>query len=256
MLLEHALGGGQGGDVGEEEIGRARHLLDTRLEVGLDARRRIVSRRGGFVAEAADPRQEAIDDEEKQLLLALRQRIQRAPRAAQPSGQLADADATDALAEKDFLERIERVVVAVWLPRSGFSPCHPQRPVVRAVPRVSKQYQEFTLHSPDDRYWNPQIEEQLGTPGMRELPLERLRIRIGQLFTHAPYFRARMEVEGLRGASDLRSLEDWPRAMPVFTKADFRSLMEACDNDVYRLLDDTLPVALDELVCMAATSGT
>jgi phenylacetate-CoA ligase len=91
---------------------------------------------------------------------------------------------------------------------------------------------------------------------MRELQLERLRIRIGELFTHAPYFRARMEAEGLRGASDLRSLEDWPRAMPVFTKADFRSLMEACDNDVYHMLDDTLPVALDELVCMAATSGT
>ena len=26
--------------------------------------------------------------------------------------------------------------------------------------------------------------------------------------------------------------------MPVFTKIDFRSLMEACDNDVYRMLDD------------------
>src|SRR5206468_1875641 len=103
---------------------------------------------------------------------------------------------------------------------------------IKTIPRVH-------LHpSRVRRYWNPEVEERLGTPGMRELQLERLRVRIGQLFTHAPYFRARMEAEGLRGASDLRSLEDWPRAMPVFTKGDFRDLMEACDNDVYRLLDD------------------
>lgn len=99
------------------------------------------------------------------------------------------------------------------------------------------------------------MEAILGTEKMRELQLHRLREQAERLWEHAPYFRRRMEERGARPA-DLRSLEDWPRAMPVFSKADYRALIEACDNDVYRLLDETLPVPLEELVTMAATSGT
>jgi len=91
---------------------------------------------------------------------------------------------------------------------------------------------------------------------MRALQLERLRSRIGQLLEHAPYFRRRMEQRGVRRPEDIRTLEDWPAALPPFTKADYRSLIEACENDIYRLLDETLPVPLGEIVCMAATSGT
>src|SRR5258706_5031871 len=112
-----------------------------------------------------------------------------------------------------------------------------------------------TLMNPDARYWNPAIESQLGTEAVAGLQLERLQQRISALFEHAPYFRRRMETRGA-AAKDVRSLEDWAKAMPVFTKADYRELIEACDNDVYRFLDETLPVPIDEIVCMAATSGT
>jgi phenylacetate-CoA ligase len=105
------------------------------------------------------------------------------------------------------------------------------------------------------RYWNPEMEGALGTEAMRRLQLERLRARARDLFAHAPYYRRRMEERGA-APDDIRTLEDWPKAMPVFTKSDYRTLIEACDNDVFRLLDETLPVPMEDIVCMAATSGT
>lgn len=108
----------------------------------------------------------------------------------------------------------------------------------------------------DRPYWNMEIEPRLGSEAIAGLQLERLRTRVGQLLTHAPYFRRQLEARGVRQPDDIRSLAQWPQALPPFTKADYRVLIEACDNDVYRLLDDTLPFPLSKLVCMAATSGT
>jgi len=105
-------------------------------------------------------------------------------------------------------------------------------------------------------YWNMESEPQLGSDAMRALQVRRLRDRVGQLNDHAPYFRKRMAERGVRHPEDIRTLEDWPRALPPFTKTDYRALVEECDGDIYRLLDETLPVPLNDLVCMAATSGT
>jgi len=105
-------------------------------------------------------------------------------------------------------------------------------------------------------YWNMEVESRLGSDEIAALQLERLRDRVGQLFEHAPYFRHRMQQNGIEGGEDIRSLTDWARAMPPFTKADYRALVEECGNDIYRFLDETLPVPLGDLVCMAATSGT
>jgi len=108
----------------------------------------------------------------------------------------------------------------------------------------------------DRRYWDMEMETRLGTEAMRGLQLERLQTRVAQLFEHAPYFRRRMEERGIRSPRDIRSLDDWPKALPPFTKADYRELIERCGNDIYRFLDETLPVPIDQIVTMAATSGT
>jgi phenylacetate-CoA ligase len=100
-----------------------------------------------------------------------------------------------------------------------------------------------------------EMETQLGSAFMRELQLERLRALAARLFEHAPYFRRRMQERGVQ-PGDIKSHGDWARALPPFTKADYRELVESCEGDVYRLLDETLPVPLEDLVCMAATSGT
>ena len=106
------------------------------------------------------------------------------------------------------------------------------------------------------RYWNMDIEPYLGTERIRALQLERLHKRVDQLFEHAPYFRRRMEKNGVRSGADIRTLEDWARALPPFTKEDFRALFMECGMDIYRFLDEVLGVPLSDLVCMAATSGT
>jgi len=105
------------------------------------------------------------------------------------------------------------------------------------------------------RYWNMEMESILGTEQMREIQLQRLKTRAAQLFEHAGYFRRKMQASGVE-PGDIKSLEDWARAVPPFTKTDYRQLMDECGNDVYRLLDEMLPVPLTELVCMGATSGT
>ena len=109
---------------------------------------------------------------------------------------------------------------------------------------------------PNERpYWNMEMESILGSERMREIQLEGLRARAENLFRHAPYFRRRMEACGIE-PRDVRSLEDWSRALPVFTKTSYRELMEECGGDVYRMLDEILPVSPGDLVSMAATSGT
>ena len=100
------------------------------------------------------------------------------------------------------------------------------------------------------------MEPLLGSEQMRAIQLERLHQRIAALFEHAPYFAGLLRDGGVQDPQDIKSLEDWPKAIPPFTKSVYRDVVEACDGDIYRFLDDTLPVSLDALVCMAATSGT
>jgi len=84
----------------------------------------------------------------------------------------------------------------------------------------------------DRPYWNMQIEPHLGSPRSAALQLERLRHRVGALFTHAPYVRRRLEERGVQRPTDIRCLEDWPRALPPFTKADYRALIEGAPQDL------------------------
>ena len=105
-------------------------------------------------------------------------------------------------------------------------------------------------------YWNMEIEPRLGSERVAALQLERLRRRVGQLFEHAPYFRKQMEERGVRDSRDIKTLDDWAHALPPFTKEHFRALFVECGMDIYRFLDEILPVPLSDLVCMAATSGT
>jgi phenylacetate-CoA ligase len=108
----------------------------------------------------------------------------------------------------------------------------------------------------DRPYWNMEMEPLLGGEQMRAIQLDRLRSRIAGIFAHAPHFRRGLEASGVRHPEDIETLDDWARALPPFTKAVYRTVVEECDGDVYRFLDETLPVPVEDLVCMAATSGT
>jgi len=105
-------------------------------------------------------------------------------------------------------------------------------------------------------YWNMLMEPLLGSDRMRDIQLERLQRRVDDLLAHAPYFAAQLTANGVRRGADIKTLEQWSRALPPFTKQAYREAVDARDNDIYRFLDDTLPVPLGDLVTMAATSGT
>ncbi len=108
----------------------------------------------------------------------------------------------------------------------------------------------------DRPYWNMQVEPLLGSEQLRELQLARLRTFVDQLLQHAPYFGRRLADAGITCGQDLASLDDWGRAVPVFTKIDYRNLLTQFDGDIYKVLDEILAVPPSDLICMAATSGT
>lgn len=108
----------------------------------------------------------------------------------------------------------------------------------------------------DGPYWRPEVESILGTEQMRRVQLERLQVRVRDAINHAPYFARKFRERGVKSAEDISSLEDYARALPAFTKSDYRKLYEECGNDANRLLEQILPFPLDEIVTMAATSGT
>src|SRR2546421_7451765 len=72
-------------------------------------------------------------------------------------------------------------------------------------------------------YWNPPMESILGTEQMRALQLLRLQDRVRDLYERTTYWRRRLDENGAR-PDHLKSLSDWPKMVPPFTKADYRAL--------------------------------
>ncbi len=55
---------------------------------------------------------------------------------------------------------------------------------------------------------------------------------------------------------DIKSLDDFSRRIPIFDKARRRKIAEECDFDMAEVVDRTISVPLEDVVLMAATSGT
>jgi phenylacetate-CoA ligase len=90
---------------------------------------------------------------------------------------------------------------------------------------------------------------------MREIQWEKLQGLLERLYTAKPYWRQRMDKAGAR-PQDLKSLDDFSRAMPIMDKAQRRQLVLDCDGDVMAAVDRSIAVPVDQVVLMAATSGT
>ena len=104
-------------------------------------------------------------------------------------------------------------------------------------------------------YRNMEMEPILNTREMRGIQLEKLRKLIARLYEGKPFWRERMDKVGVRPGS-IRTLEDFGRGVPVFDKTQRRKLTEDCGMDMSRVVDQTIGVPMENLVLMAATSGT
>lgn len=111
----------------------------------------------------------------------------------------------------------------------------------------------------DRPYWNMEIEPLLNTPQMREVQFERLKIMLKRHYANAPFQRKRIDAAGIDvDGLDRKawSLEDLLKGIPVYDKQGYREHAEACGGDLIRLMEEEMPVSVDDLVMVNSTTGT
>ena len=113
--------------------------------------------------------------------------------------------------------------------------------------------------SEDRLYWNMQIEPFLNTPQMKALQLEKLKIMLKRHHANAPFHRKRLEAAGLKIDKldeQAKSLEDLLKWIPIYDKQGYREHAEACGGDLVQLMEEEMPVSVDDLVLVNSTTGT
>lgn len=104
-------------------------------------------------------------------------------------------------------------------------------------------------------YWDMEIEPLLNTPEIRDIQWTKLHTLLSRLYDAKPFWRKRMDSAGAR-PQDIRTWDDFRGRMPILDKAQRRQLLMDCDGDLIRAIDQSIAVPVDQVVLMAATSGT
>ena len=105
------------------------------------------------------------------------------------------------------------------------------------------------------KYWDMDAEAILNTPQVREVQLAKLKKLLARLYQAKPFWKQRMDGAGI-DPQKLGSLDEFSQRMPIVDKALRRQLVEESAGDVWKLVDQTTAVPTDQIVLMAATSGT
>jgi phenylacetate-CoA ligase len=101
-----------------------------------------------------------------------------------------------------------------------------------------------------------EIEPKLNTPEMREIQENKLKRRIKLLREKAPYYTELFKVHGVH-EEKIKSFEEFRRTIPIFTKNDWRKLLQDHEGNFLEALDQIVPFnAYEDLYLLATTSGT
>ena len=104
-------------------------------------------------------------------------------------------------------------------------------------------------------YWNMEYEPMLNTPEMKQIQLEKLRVLLKRLYENAPFYTRQFDAAGLK-PEKVKSFEDFSSAVPLFDKEGLRALVVEFGGDILRVIDELVPVSVDDLNIMATTTGT
>jgi phenylacetate-CoA ligase len=104
-------------------------------------------------------------------------------------------------------------------------------------------------------YWNMEMEPILNTPEMREIQLERLKVFLRRLYDNAPFHTKKFDEWGVV-PEKINSLDDFSKAIPLFDKEGLRAMVFEFGGDILAVLDQILPVGIDDLTMMSTTTGT
>jgi phenylacetate-CoA ligase len=104
-------------------------------------------------------------------------------------------------------------------------------------------------------YWNMEVETKLNTPEMRELQLEKLKKMLVRLNDNAPFYKKQFDQLGVN-PDKINSFEDFSESVPIFDKEGLRAMVAEFGGDLLAVLDQIMPVSVDDLAIMATTTGT
>ncbi|WP_034141070.1 phenylacetate--CoA ligase family protein [Desulfosporosinus sp. BICA1-9] len=108
----------------------------------------------------------------------------------------------------------------------------------------------------EQTYFDMEVEPILNTPKMREIQWEGLQKAIRFFYEKVPFERRRMDKAGVK-PEDIRSFEDFARAIPIISQEDFRGAMQEGDFDLTRVYRDLFgEERFNDLFLLSSTSGT
>ncbi len=112
------------------------------------------------------------------------------------------------------------------------------------------------MSSKNDRpYWNMEIEPLLNTPEIKKLQFERLKKMLLRLKNNAPFYRRMFEEKNI-DPENIKSFDEFREKVPMFNKQAMLQLFDEYKGDVIKVLNDIMPVNVDDLDYMATTTGT
>lgn len=104
-------------------------------------------------------------------------------------------------------------------------------------------------------YWNMEVEPKLNTPEMRELQLAKLKKLLVRLRDNAPFYKRQFDELGVN-PDKIKTFEDFAGSVPLLDKEAIRAMVVESGGDVLAVLEQIMPVSVDDLTIMATTTGT
>jgi phenylacetate-CoA ligase len=104
-------------------------------------------------------------------------------------------------------------------------------------------------------YWNMEMEPLYGTPEMAKIQLQRLKDQLVRLKAKGGYYARMMERNKL-DPEKLSGFDEFKDKAEIFSKATWKKIVDDCEGDMLKALDERIACSLDDLIMIATTTGT
>ena len=104
-------------------------------------------------------------------------------------------------------------------------------------------------------YWNMEMEPLYGTPQMEKIQLDKLKAQLTRLKVKGGYY-ARMMDRNKLDPEKLSGFDEFKDKAEIFNKATWKKIVDDCDGDMLKALDERIACSLDDLIMIATTTGT
>jgi phenylacetate-CoA ligase len=107
----------------------------------------------------------------------------------------------------------------------------------------------------DRPYWNMEMEPLYNTPQMATIQFEKLKNQLVRLKHKGGYYARMMERNKLDPAK-LSGFDEFKDKVDIFSKATWKQIVEDCQGDMLKALNERIACRLEDLTLIATTTGT